>query len=162
MAENVKRLQFLLTIMEAKGMGKHDLAALMGKTPQNIFTYFKRDDMKLSVAQDIFAKLGYELSFRLTRKGTKQDVVMDVENLIVDGRLSRLAFLRIGLAQYGISRHEVAEKLGLNYTGVNRWFKVDDIAISYLYEIAEKFNLQLRITAAQEAKEVKAPQVNLL
>ena len=110
MAENVKRLQFLLTIMEAKGMGKHDLAALMGKTPQNIFTYFKRDDMKLSVAQDIFAKLGYELSFRLTRTGTTQDVVMDVENLIVDGRLSRLAFLRIGLAQYGISRQPVRNR----------------------------------------------------
>lgn len=156
MAESEKRLQFLLTMMDAKGMGKHELARLMGKTPQNIFTYFKRDDMKLSFAQDIFEKLGYDLSFRLVREGAVQrDVIMDIEGLIEDGRLSRLAFLKIAMSQYEISRKDLADKLGLNYTGVNRWFKVDDIAISYIYEIAQLYGLKVKIKAVVKSE---APQ----
>lgn len=147
MAENEKRLQFLLTMMDAKGVSKYELARMLGNTPQNIFTYFKRDDMKLSVAQDIFSRLGYDLQFRLEREGEKRDVVMDVEGLLIGGQLSRLAFLKIAMSQYGIGRKEMAERLGLNYTGINRWFKVDDIAISYIYEIAEAFGLKVRIKA---------------
>lgn len=44
---------------------------------------------------------------------------------------------------YGISRKDVAEKLGLNYTGVNRWFRVDDIAI-YIFKIAGCYCLKVR------------------
>ncbi len=43
----------------------------------------------------------------------------------------RLAFLRVAMGQYGIQRKTLAEQLGIGYTGLNRWFKVDDIAISY-------------------------------
>ncbi len=56
----------------------------------------------------------------------------------------RLAFLRIALKKYGISRKDLAEKLGLNYTGVNRWFHVDDIAISYIFDIAELYGLKVK------------------
>ena len=61
--------------------------------------------------------------------------------------LSRLSFLRVALQQYGISRKELAEKLELHYMGVNRWFKVDDIAVSYLYEIAQLYGLQVKVKA---------------
>ena len=49
------------------------------------------------------------------------------------------------MAQYGIDRKTLAEQLGIGYTGVNRWFKVDDIAISYLYKIAELYGLKVKI-----------------
>lgn len=29
-----------------------------------------------------------------------------------------------------------------NYTGVNRWFKVEDIALTYIYEIAKLYGLK--------------------
>ena len=69
MAESEKRLQFLLSLMEVRGVSKHELARIMGVSPQNIFTYFKRDDMKLSVAQEMASRLGYDLSYRLEKDG---------------------------------------------------------------------------------------------
>lgn len=155
MAESGKRLQFLLSLMESKGVGKHELARMMSVSPQNIFTYFKRDDMKLSYAQQMAGKLGYDLSFRLeSEDAPKKDVIVEIEDLVGKDGLSRLAFLRIAMSQYGIERKKLAEQLGLNYTGVNRWFKVDDIAVSYIYEIADLYGLKVRIKASFRPQEV--------
>lgn len=149
MAESEKKLQFLLSLMESKGVGKHELARMMGVTPQNVFTYFKRDDMKLSYAQEVAAKLGYDLSIRLESEDAPQrNVIVDIEGLVGKDGLQRLAFLRIAMSQYGIERKALAEQLELNYTGVNRWFKVDDIAISYIYKIAELYGLKVKIKAS--------------
>jgi len=149
MAESDKRLEFLLSLMEIRGVSKHELARIMGVSPQNIFTYFKRDDMKLSLAQEMASRLGYDLSYRLEKEGgAARDVVLDIEGLVGRDGLQRLAFLRVAMAQHGIERKKLAEQLGLNYTGVNRWFKVDDIAISYLYKIAELYGLKLKIKAS--------------
>ena len=63
--------------------------------------------------------------------------------------LSRLAFLRVAMGLYGIQRKNIAKKLGLNYTGVNRWFKVDDISISYIYRIAELYGLEVKVKIAK-------------
>lgn len=148
MAESEKRLQFLLSLMELRGVSKHELARMMGVSPQNIFTYFKRDDMKFSYAQEMASRLGYDLSYRLEKEGTEsRDVVLDIEGLVGKDGLQRLAFLRVAMSQYGIERKKLAEQLELNYTGVNRWFKVDDIAISYLYKIAELYDLKVKIKA---------------
>lgn len=148
MAESEKRLQFLLSLMESKGVGKHELARMLGVSPQNVFTYFKRDDMKLSYAQKIAGLLGYDLSFRLESEGAPlRDVIVEIEGLVGKDGLQRLAFLRIAMSQYGIERKDVAEKLELNYTGVNRWFKVDDMAITYIYRIAEIYGLKVKIKA---------------
>ena len=137
-----------MSLMESKGVGKHELARMMGVSPQNVFTYFKRDDMKLSYAQEVAGKLGYDLSFRLESENAPQrNVITEIEGLVGKDGLQRLAFLRIAMSQYGIERKKLAEQLGLNYTGVNRWFKVDDIAISYIYKIAELYGLRVRIKA---------------
>lgn len=148
MAESEQRLQFLLSLMEVRGVSKHGLARIMGVSPQNIFTYFKRDDMKLSVAQEMASRLGYDLSYRLEKEDGVRDVVSDIEGIVGKDGIQRLAFLRVAMKQYGIERKKLAEQLGLNYTGVNRWFKVDDIAISYLYKIAELYGLKVKIKAS--------------
>ncbi len=148
MAESEKKLQFLLSLLEYKGVAKRELARMLGMTPQSIFTYFKRDDMKLSFAQTVASKLGYELVFRLEKADAQlQSGALEIEAPAGDGGLSRLSFLRVALQQYGISRKELAEKLELHYMGVNRWFKVDDIAVSYLYEIAQLYGLQVKVKA---------------
>ena len=148
MAESEKRLQFLLSLMEIRRVSKHELARIMGVSPQNIFVYFKRDDMKLSVAQEMASRLGYDLSYRLVKEdGPARDVVLDIEGLVGKDGLQRLAFLRVAMGQYGIERKALAEQLDLNYTGVHRWFKVDDIALSYLYKIAELYGLKVKIKA---------------
>ena len=148
MAESEKRLQFLLSLMEIRRVSKHELARIMGVSPQNIFVYVKRDDMKLSVAQEMASRLGYDLSYRLVKEdGPARDVVLDIEGLVGKDGLQRLAFLRVAMGQYGIESKALADQLDLNYTGVNRWFKVDDIALSYLYKIAELYGLKVKIKA---------------
>lgn len=144
MAESEKRLQFLLSLMEMKGITKVELARRLGVTPQNVFTYFQRDDMKLSLAQKIVGLIGYDLQISL-EKDSPKSVIVEIENLVGKDGLARLAFLRIAMSQYGITRKDMAQKLDLNYTGVNRWFYVDDMALSYVYEIAETYGLTVRI-----------------
>ena len=69
----------------------------------------------------------------LRGRSTGGAVLGHVVRTDVDG-LGMGAGHTVGLAfgglddQYGIQRKDIAEKLGLNYTGVNRWFKVDDIS----------------------------------
>ena len=95
MAESEKRLQFILSLMEVKGVGKHELARMMGVSPQNIFTYFKRDDMRLSYALEVARRLGYDLTFRLESEEGPKNVMVEIEGLVGKDGLSRLAFLRV-------------------------------------------------------------------
>lgn len=149
MPENEKRLQFLLDMLTETGVSKRELARRMGMSYQNMFVYFQRDDMKMSQAEAIASKLGYELIFTLNGKKRKQradKLVMELEGIVGDdAKLQRLAFLQIAMKLNGIERKVLAQQLGLNYTGVNRWFKVDDISISYLFRIAELYNLKVDV-----------------
>lgn len=91
------------------------------------------------------AELGCDLTFALEREeASTSPLVLDIESLVGQNGLTRLAFLRVAFSMYGISRKDVAEKLGLNYTGVNRWFRVDDIAINYIFKIADCYGLKVR------------------
>ena len=54
--------------MAEKDMGCADLAKIMGVSAQNIFVYFKRDYMKLSVAQEMASRLGFKLGFTLEKE----------------------------------------------------------------------------------------------
>lgn len=105
--------------------------------------------MKMSQAEAMASKLGYELIFTLNGKKRKQradKLVMELEGIVGDdAKLQRLAFLQIAMKLNGIERKVLAQQLGLNYTGVNRWFKVDDISISYLFRIAELYNLKVDV-----------------
>ena len=149
MPENEKRLQFLLDMLKETGVSKRELARRMEMSYQNMFVYFQRDDMKMSQAEAMASKLGYELIFTLNGKKRKQradKLVMELEGIVGDdAKLQRLAFLQIAMKLNGIERKVLAQQLGLNYTGVNRWFKVDDISISYLFRIAELYNLKVDV-----------------
>lgn len=143
MSGNEKRLQFLLNIMVANNISKYELARIMGTSPQNIFKYLQRDDMKLSYAQKIMSELGYELRVRLYKEGDKSRKVMhDLEKLYGKDGVHRIAFLAVALYENGISKRDVAQRLGLNPSGVFRWFSVDDIAISHIYAIAEAYGFE--------------------
>ena len=156
MPENEKRLLFLLDMLKETGVSKRELARRMEMSYQNMFVYFQRDDMKMSQAEAMASKLGYELTFSLNgnkRKQKTDKLVMELEGIVGDdAKLQRLAFLQIAMKLNGIERKTLAQQLDLNYTGVNRWFKVDDISISYLYQIAELYNLTLSIKPVKVKK----------
>lgn len=164
MPETEKRLQFLQTLLDHKKVSKPELAHMLGVSPQNIFAYFKRDDMRLSNATQIAEKLGFGLTFRMVpQKRKAAHAIIEVESLLSEeagsAKLSRLAFLSLALSANGIDKKDLAEKIGLAYTGVQRWFKVDDISISYLFRIAELYNFKLNIKAE---KLPSVPEVSTL
>lgn len=161
MPENEKRLQFLSNLLIMTNTSKHELARVMGVSAQNIFTYFQRDDMKLSYAQEVASRLGYTLTFSLEGKKEAKGILQGLDELLRDGQIGRLAFLQIAMKLNGIERKELAQRLELFYTGVNRWFKVDDIAISYLFKIAELYGLKLGVSVKKTGK-AKAEAINLL
>ena len=142
-----KNLQFLHTLLDTTGVTKAGLARMMGCSTQNIFTFFQRDDMRLSYAQEIVGRLGYILAFSLEREGMSTgNVIVDIGPLVGAGGLKRLAFLRVAMSLYGIKRADVAEKLGITLSGVNRWFKVDDISVSYIFKIAALYDLKVKVS----------------
>jgi len=153
MSVQSKNLKFLVALLEACGMTKVDLAKMMGKSPQNIFKYFQLDDMKLSFAQEIAEKMGYRLSFRLEAVDQPQEnVSIEVEQLIkatpgAQLSVKRMSFLRLAMSIYDMDRKTIADHLGLAPAAVTRWFAVDDIYISYIFRIAEAYNLHLSIKA---------------
>ena len=63
-----KNLHFLESLLASIDMSKPELAHLMRMSPQNIFAYFKRDDMRLSFAQEVVDRLGFELRFSLGKE----------------------------------------------------------------------------------------------
>ena len=153
MAVQSYNLKFLVALLANVGMTKVDLAKMMGKSPQNIFTYFQRDDMKLSFAQEIADKMGYTLSFRLESENQPTDnVSIEVQDLIkatpgAQLSVKRMSFLRLAMSVYNMDRKTIAEKLDLAPAAVTRWFAVDDIYVSYIYKIAELYGLKVNIRA---------------
>lgn len=153
MLTQIKNLKFLVALLEANSMTKVELARIMGKSPQNIFKYFQLDDMKLSFAQEIADKMGYQLSFRLDSPDKPQEnVSIEVEQLIKStpgAQLSvkRMSFLRLAMSIYDMDRKTIADKLGLAPAAVTRWFAVDDIYVSYIFKIAETYGLHVSVKA---------------
>ncbi len=144
MYNNEKRLGFLSSILDVMEVGKGKLAEMLDVSPQSIFAAFKRDDMKLSKIEDILDKLGLKLSVRLEKEGDNmKDIVNGMENILGRKELKRLTFLRLAFRRYGIKKDDLAQKLDFNVAGIFRWFRVDDILISHLYEIAKFYDLKL-------------------
>lgn len=166
MAVQSNNLKFLVALLSSTGMTKVDLARMMGKSPQNIFTYFQRDDMKLSLAQEIADKMGYVLSFRLESENQPtSNVSIQVEDLVKStpgAQLSvkRMSFLRLAMSVYNMDRKTIADKLDLAPAAVTRWYAVDDIYVSYIFKIAEIYGLKVNIRADRK-KVVIDPQNSL-
>ena len=99
---NRTNLSFLESLLASIGVSKPELARLMKMSPQNIFAYFRRDDMRLSFAQEIVDRLGYVLSFSLEREAPSSMHVVEIELSQGTDTIDRLAFLRIAMQKYGI------------------------------------------------------------
>lgn len=96
------------------------------------------------VAQKIVNLIGYDMQIDLVKERTG-NVVVDIENPAGKEGVQRLSFLLLAMSRHWIERKALAEALRLNYTAVNRWFHVDDIAVSYIYKIADLYGLTVKI-----------------
>lgn len=150
MAENHKNLVFLESLMKLVGIDTlTELAERLECSKQNISNYFKKDDMKFSMALEIAEKLGYELNFSIVprRKPRKQDL-MNPESINRDKLANppkeeleeRLGFLRYAVKYSGLDKKTLAGELGVSTATFNRWFDADkgtDILVSYIFQIAQ-------------------------
>ncbi|MBR4822485.1 MAG: hypothetical protein IKZ71_04980, partial [Bacteroidales bacterium] len=73
--------------------------------------------------------------------GNQVGVFLEAEVILQDGgdQEGQLGVSGVG----GI--FEIVLAIAVGYSGVNRWFKVDDIAISYIYKIAELYGLEVMV-----------------
>lgn len=149
------RLWFFTDLLKA-GLSQKELAKVFNVSPQNLNASLKRDDMKLSLIEKRLGDLGYTFSFslRLTDKPERKYAEMGrlLDYYYGRKRGARLENLKLFQIAYGITNKNLAEPVRMNQTGVNRWFKVDDISISYLYIIAQHFDAELEITVKKKQK----------
>lgn len=76
--------------------------------------------------------------------------------------MPRLAFLQIAITKYGFSNAEIAQKVELNQTALNYYFRNDDIYMSRLNQIANAMGatLNIRITKVIAPEEVTRPRLH--
>lgn len=139
------QLWFLRDFINA-GIPQYKLAEAFDTTPQNLSVSLGKDDMKLSKIEERLAKIGYSISFTLRRTdttGRSKDACKLLDFYYGNKRNFRLENLKLFQIAYGISNEELAQAVNLHYTAVYRWFRVDDLSVSYLYEIAKYYNAEL-------------------
>ncbi len=120
---------------------------------------FEQDDMKVSKATDIISSLGYELIISFSEKNNTQ-ALDTIENEIVPNRgipdskfenqgahrYENLYFLWKFMQQRNISKRQLSRDIGLTAGAVFTWFNSDDIAISHLYTIKDKYGVELHFS----------------
>lgn len=76
--------------------------------------------------------------------------------------MPRLAFLQIAITKYEFSNAEIAQKVELNQTVLNYYFRNDDIYMSRLNQIANAMEatLNIRITKVIAPEEVTRPRLH--
>lgn len=145
---NLVHLGFLYDFMRLSDISTTRMAELMGITRQSVYHWFAKDDMKVSLLQRVFEVCGC----RLTLSMVPLDPVLADSHLVVNmslphkGEQRRLAFLKAVFDRSGLSRDELAGRLGVGRSTVSRWLTADDCTIAQLYHIARTLSQKLTVT----------------
>lgn len=165
------RLGFIKKTILACGItNTQELAERMNITPQCIYMLFKRDDCRLSVAEDFIRTCGGELKVELHRneETTKQNLIFQKNlndydgvnnsvqgNLFVEPELrfpktlincsenNRLYFLAQFFIENKIDHKALQNALEVNRSYFYTTFKADNIHISTLFNIAKIYNCSI-------------------
>ena len=148
---DVKYLKFLTDFMRETGNTTSTLAAKLGIGRQAMYNYLVRDDMRLSVIENIMDACGCQIRYSLEKpESTSGNVVMHLKDYmfrnVPDGvTIGRLWFLSVAMQRYGITGKEIADRLGLSRSTVSTWFATNNVLISHIYKICEAFGLEMKI-----------------
>lgn len=125
--------------------------------------------MKLSSIIDILDAFGYQINLSYSRSDDKEDESekkLDLSKLLTkeNNSVKRLSFIYIALAKYGITKHELAEQMGLHDSAFtyydSRLDGLGDMYMSRIIQIAECINASLNIDIVK--KIVIIPEKNSL
>ena len=145
------RLKFLTEFMSLTGERVSDVARTLEMTRAGVAHWFTCDDTKLSYCQQYIERKGYELIFSLMKDQVKveaSNVNISIQRKAVpddDVDCERLQFLQLAMKKNGITKVDIAQKLGLQYNSVRHWFVVDDIYVSHIFNIAHIYGFKVDI-----------------
>lgn len=146
-----KRLVFLLEFIMSKmeKINSSRIAKILGMATNSVIHMLKTDNMWLSQYMQIFEYYDTKIVFSLEDpKGLyKNKRALNVK-INPDGYLKdkRLGFFQAAMLQYGINKTQISQKLNISMATIKKRFDMDDVQMSFLFEFAEKFGLELNIT----------------
>lgn len=162
-AERMPNMGFLWKLILESGVSKASICEKLGMSYQNLYAMFVRDDLKLSLVKEIINILGYDFVLFYYKEGkSTEKLVTDFEttvNSIIPETMSvaRLTFLHVAMKVYNLSRKDVTDAIGVAPGQLSRIFAADDIFMSYLFRIAEKCDLQLKMRLLKRESNVQLP-----
>lgn len=153
------KLKFLKNFISTMNMSYDECSELLGVTKANIsYLINSGDDMRLSDIRKIIESKGYRLQILMTTKEDEMDInVMEEDDFILTDDLKLkpkpLAFLTIAMRRYGITREELASRLGLASTSISYWLnQTQDMWLSRILQCAQVMNLNVKFTILQAAE----------
>ncbi len=150
-----KNLKFLLDLFNATGLTPHSFAQMTSNpvsTATALRLQLNKDDMKVSKARAIVDTVGYTLDIRFTDKTPARDedpsYIVRLPSGIkkAENKYENLGFLMDFLKSHAVTQRGLADKIGVSPGAVFTWFKLDDIAISYLNRIKDAFDVNLEFS----------------
>lgn len=150
--ENFTRLQFLLDIINARGLNNPGVASILGITEAAAGSIFRVDDILLSKALFLAESLGFTVRFHLYPAGGDENVRYRVDPMreIIerDGQFltKRLSFLFAAIDNNGLTQAEFASRMGLALSTVVAWRVNDDIKVSRIFQAADVLGMSIKIT----------------
>ena len=160
------RLDFLRNFLAAVGLSQKDVAQLAGVSTVTVSNWFRSDNMRIDQVTDIISKTGYTASIILTRRNDMPELPINVTpEDFNDGEgrfvLKRMAFLSFALREIGVTKQELAERLGITPYSVTAWYKADTVAIDRVFQIAKAYdlNIYIDIQPAKNTNKRTAPSI---
>ena len=143
-AYGFKRLEFFSAFIDANQFSQEQISKALKIAPSSVCRWFIIDDVKISRIFEVAELLGYNFLPCIYPKGqnvindkyvnfTRQLYCNDDGNI----KMNRTFFLKFNLDRANITLKEIASKIGVEYASINRWFIIDDIAVSRIIQICE-------------------------
>ena len=147
MTPNPNYTSFLRELVRSSGISIRDLADEIGVTPVTIQHWYSFGNISLSRLLSIVDVLGYEFEIAIGKKPSldyeepSYFKFKDIRKL----SLSNLHFLSCAINESGITKKDLAERMGLTRDAVTYWFsnKNDDITIRNLTMVANALGMDI-------------------
>ena len=141
-----KRLDFLRALLRASGITLNELADHFGVSRVTVGYWFRIDDMHISLIRRICEYCGYDFELSLCHSAyEREEPVLHLGRRAMQYERRSLPFLCIAMARDHISSQDIADRLGICYSTVHRWFDANDMYLSRIVTVAEAFDLSIRI-----------------
>lgn len=158
-AQGSVSLDFLRTFCGAVGMKTRDIMTALGYTEETSVRYMlaagsaKLSDVRAVVGypKDAEGRSLYAVAFSFAPAGASAPRPVRAPRLNMSSS-GHLDFLWLAVQEEGLSKKDLAQRLGLNYYTVVRWFQNDDITMKRLWDIAAALGRDLLINVRPDGR----------